>query len=76
MHYTDFDPCVIRQRNEELLREVSTLRLEKRPRNDRSPIARRLVSFVSKHTSPVLRRVRLTGRSNQARDQQPRVQQR
>jgi hypothetical protein len=37
MSYMDFDPCLIWERNEGLLRKVSTLRLEKWPRKTRQP---------------------------------------
>jgi hypothetical protein len=55
-YYADFDPYLIRERNEWLLREVRTLRLEKRLRKNRRGGALRLVSVASKSTLPVLRR--------------------
>ena len=61
-HYSDFDPYLIRERNEGLLREVSTLRLEKRLRKERREGAMRLVAFASRSTLPLLRRVGLAGR--------------
>jgi len=61
-HYPDFDPCVIRERNEGLLKEVSILRLERGPRKDCRPIISRPVAFALKSTLPVLRRVGLAGR--------------
>jgi hypothetical protein len=34
-HYMDFDPYVIRERNERMLRELDSLRLQQRLREDR-----------------------------------------
>jgi hypothetical protein len=42
----DFTPSLIRERNEGLLREVSTLRLQKRLQENRQPRASRLVAFT------------------------------
>ena len=36
-HYMDFDPYVIRERNEQIHREVNSLQLEKRLRKSRKP---------------------------------------
>jgi hypothetical protein len=33
-HYMDFDPHLIRERNEQMRREVNLLRLEERPRDN------------------------------------------
>ena len=63
-HYASVDPYVIRERNEELLHEVSILRLERGLRKDRRPIISRVVAFASKSTVPVLRRVGLQGASS------------
>jgi hypothetical protein len=61
-YYPDFDPYFVRERNEGLLREVSTFRLEKLLREGRSePSASQLVAFASKCTLPLLRRVGLAG---------------
>jgi hypothetical protein len=46
MNYMDFNPSLIRERNEGLLREVSTLRLQKRLQENRQPRASRLVAFT------------------------------
>jgi len=35
MNYVDFDPYVIRERNQQVQRDVNSLRLEKRLREDR-----------------------------------------
>lgn len=39
-YYPDFDPYLIRERNEGMRREVSTYRLEKRLRQNREPAFR------------------------------------
>jgi hypothetical protein len=46
MNYADFDSYMIRERNAGLLREVSTLRLEKRLRENRVPRSSRLIAFA------------------------------
>ncbi len=60
-HYMDFDPYLIRERNEKLRREVSTYRLEKRLRQNREPRSGRFVVFVSRGASPLLRKAGLAG---------------
>ncbi len=60
-YYSDFDPYFIRERNEELRREVSTYRLEKRLRQNREPRSGRFVVFVSRATLPLLRKAGLVG---------------
>ena len=57
-HYSGFDPYVIKERNEEIRREVRALRLEGRLREHHRQMAR-LVLFALKGTLPLLRRVRL-----------------
>jgi hypothetical protein len=59
MNYMDFNPCLIRERNEGLLREVSILRLQKRLRENRQPRSSRLVILVQKCALPMLRKVGL-----------------
>jgi len=60
-YFQDLESHLIRERNDELLRELSTLRLEKRLRMDRRPSALQLVAFL-KSTLLVLRRVGFAGR--------------
>ena len=46
-HYTDFDPYVIRERNEQMLREINLLRLKERLREARgSSSASRFVALA------------------------------
>jgi hypothetical protein len=59
-YYADFDPYLIRECNEGLLREVQTLRLEKRLREYREPSGAWLVALAQQATLPLLRRVGLT----------------
>jgi len=61
-HYMDLDPYLIRERNEGLLREVQTLRLETRLRKEREPNGWRLVFLARTVTLPLLRGVGLTER--------------
>jgi hypothetical protein len=61
-YYPDFDPCLIRERNANTLREVQTLRLEKQLREDREPSRSRLVALAQQATLPLLRGVGLTER--------------
>ncbi len=47
-HYIDFDPYVIKERNAQMHKEVSSLRLEERLRKERGPRDSRLVTFVKR----------------------------
>ncbi len=60
-HYMDFDPYMIRERNQQMQREVRSLRLEERLREEREPRSGRFVVFISRGTLPLLRRARLAG---------------
>ena len=60
-YYPDLDHPFIRERNEELRREVSTYQLEKRLRQNRKPRSGRFVVFVSRGTLPLLRKAGLAG---------------
>jgi len=44
MNYADINPCMTRERNEVLRREVSILRLEKWLRENREPRSSRLIA--------------------------------
>ena len=59
MNYMDFNPYTIRERNEGLRREMSTLRLQKRLRENRQPPSSRLVTCVQRNALPMLRKVGL-----------------
>src|SRR3712207_5265064 len=55
-HYTDFDPYVIRECDEGLLREVSTHRLQKRLREEHGePSGWRLIALAWTAMLPLLR---------------------
>ena len=45
-HHMDFDPYVIRERNERMRREVDSLRLKKRLRKDRRSSGSRFVALA------------------------------
>ena len=61
-HFADFDRYVIGERNEGTRREVQTLRLERRLRENGEPRpGLRLASLVAKSTLPLLRRAGLAG---------------
>jgi hypothetical protein len=47
-HYMDFDPHVIRERNEQMRREVNSLRLEERLRMERTQRGSRLSGLVKR----------------------------
>jgi hypothetical protein len=55
MNHADFDPYLIRERNEGLRREVSTLRLEKRLQEDHQPRSSRLIALARRFALPMLR---------------------
>jgi hypothetical protein len=61
-HYLGLDPYVIRERNEEIRREVRALRLEGRMRQDQRQTPSRLVVFALRSTLPLLRSVGLAER--------------
>ena len=46
MNYLDFDPYLTRQRNEEVLREVHSLRLEKQLQSNARPRGSRLIGLI------------------------------
>ena len=60
-HYTDFDPHLIRERNEQMRREVNSLRLEERLRETRASSGARFVPLVRRGVMPLLRAARLAG---------------
>jgi hypothetical protein len=61
-HYADFDRYAIKERNERIRREVQTLRLEKRLRQNGEPRSGAgLVALISKSTLPLLRGTGLAG---------------
>jgi hypothetical protein len=61
-YFADFDWYVIGERNEGIRREVRTLRLERRLReNGELRPGARLAAFVTRSTLPLLRRAGLAG---------------
>ena len=61
-HYSGFDPYVIKERNEQIGREVRALRLEGRLRKGHGQTGSRLIVFALRNTLPLLRRVGLAER--------------
>jgi hypothetical protein len=55
VNYMDFDPYLARERHQHMLREVASLRLEKRPRNDRASSGSLLVDLARRSPLPLLR---------------------
>ncbi len=60
-HYMDFDPYVIRERNQQMQRDVDSLRLKERLREARGPSSTRFVVLVRKGVMPLLHAARLAG---------------
>jgi hypothetical protein len=61
-HYSGFDPYVIKERNEEIRREVRALRLERRLRKGHGQKGSRLVPFALRSTLPLIRSAGLAER--------------
>ena len=60
-HYMDFDPYLIRERNEQMLREVNSLRLQERLRKNRQSSDSRFSAVAKRGVMPLLRAARLAG---------------
>jgi hypothetical protein len=60
-HYMDFDPYVIGERNQQLHREVRSLRLEKQLREERGSSGSRLGALTKRGVMPLLRAAHLAG---------------
>ena len=60
-HYMDFDPYVIRERNQQMQREVRSLRLEKRLGEERGSSGSRLGALAKRGLMPLLRAAHLAG---------------
>ena len=60
-HYMDFDPHLIRERNEQMRREVDSLRLEGRLREDRTARDSRLLSGLVKRGRLLIGGARIAG---------------
>jgi hypothetical protein len=61
MNYMDFDPNLIREHNQQIRRQVDSLRLEERLLEDRGSSDSRLVALARRGALPLLRAVRLAG---------------
>ena len=61
MNYMDFQPHVIRERNEQMQREVDSLRLQERLRKARGSSGSRFVGLARTGVMPLLRVARLAG---------------
>jgi hypothetical protein len=57
MNYMDFEPHLIRERNEQVQREVDSLRLEERLREDSGSSGSRFVALAKRSVRPLLREV-------------------
>ena len=60
-YYMDFDPYTIRERNQQVLGEINSLRLEERLRDNAGSSGSRFFALVHRSFMPLLRRVRLVG---------------
>ena len=60
-HYMDFDPYAIRERNEQMIMDVNSLRLEERLREARGSSGARFVALVRRGVIPLMRAARLAG---------------
>ena len=60
-HYMDFDPYVIRERNQQVHREVGSLRLEQRLREERGSSGSRIAALAKRGVMPLLREVHRAG---------------
>jgi tRNA A-37 threonylcarbamoyl transferase component Bud32 len=60
-HYMYFDPYVIKERNQQVYREVHSLRLEQRLREERGSSGSRFVALAKRAVRPLLREVHRAG---------------
>jgi hypothetical protein len=61
MHYMDFNPYVIRERNDQMHSEVNSLRLEKQSREHGGSSGSRFVAFAKRSVMPLLHAAHLAG---------------
>jgi hypothetical protein len=54
-YYAGFEPITVKDHGEEVLTEVSRLRLEKRLRENRQPRSGRVGTFIFQRLMPLLR---------------------
>ena len=57
----DFDPYLIRERNQQVQREVHALRLEEQLREEHGSSGMRFVALAKRGVRPLLRAVHLAG---------------
>jgi hypothetical protein len=60
-HYMDFDRYVIRERNQQVHREVNSLRLEKQLHEEHGSSGMRFVGLAKRGVMPLLRAAHLAG---------------
>ena len=60
MNYMDFNPDLIQERHRQMLREVDSLRLQKRLRDNRPPNGSRYFALAHRSALPLLRGVGLS----------------
>jgi hypothetical protein len=61
MNYMDFDPYVIRERNQQMHREVNSLRIAERLRGNRRSSEAGFVAVARRGVLPLLRAAHLVG---------------
>ena len=61
MNYMDFQPHLIRERNEQVQREITSLRLEERLRDERGSSGSRIAVLAKRGLRPLLREVHRAG---------------
>jgi len=59
MSYMDFNPYLYQERHQQMLREVDSLRLNKRLRDDRGSSGSRFLGFVRRSALPLARQAGL-----------------
>ena len=60
MNYMDFNPYLAQERRQQMLREVDSLRLQKRLRDNRGPNGSRYFALAHRSALPLLRGAGLT----------------
>ena len=60
MNYMDFNPYLTQERHQQMRREVDSLRLQKRLRDDRVPSGSRFSTLARRGALPLLRGAGLT----------------
>jgi hypothetical protein len=60
MNYMDFNPYVTQERHQQMLRQVNSLRLQKRLRDDHGSRGSRFFTLARRRALPLLRQAGLT----------------